>query len=254
MKLQKKELQIKSFIQKYNYNYVILNELELKQVYDFYFNNKEDIVVSSNVLLYYGCYCEIKKDYDNMIKYYSISIEKDNFYAMKNLAIFYEDKNDYDNMMKYFLMGIEKGNSDSMNGLAKYYKEQKDYDNMMKYYLMSIEKGNSEAMNSLGLYYKYQMNYENMMKYYLLSIKKGYSMAMCNLGFYFDEIKDYDNMMKYFLMAFETDNNADAINHIETIDNNIIINYLLKFCDENKKRTKKINKLKNKIIKLQYKP
>ena len=54
------------------------------------------------------------------------------------LGLRHEKQKDYENMIKYYLMAIEKGNSDAMNNLGIYYEEQKDYENMMKYYLMAI--------------------------------------------------------------------------------------------------------------------
>ena len=123
-------------------------------------------------------------------------------------------KKDYDNMKKYYLMAIEKNNDIAMYGLGCYYNEIKDYDNMKKYYLMAIEKNNIEALNALATYYKdVEKDYDNMKKYFLRDIniilRDGYEyryndeVLLYNLGKYYEEICDYDNMKKYHLMLIE---------------------------------------------------
>ena len=248
-----KEKKIKLFLNNYNLIDIPLNESEIDQVYNLFFNNIIEKNISSNVAFYYGRYyeyCNGKKNYDNMMKYYLISIERGNSYAMNSLAFYFKKQKKYYKMKKYYLMAIERDNSSAMKNLGFYYKQEKDYVNMMKYYLMAVERGNSGAMTNLGFYYKQQKDYVNMMKYYLMAIERNHSTAMINLGFYYKQQKDYVNMMKYYLMAFEKDN-LKAITYLKYVDDNTKIGYLFNIV---KNSEKKINELENKIIELECKP
>jgi hypothetical protein len=132
-------------------------------------------------------------------------------------GVYYKIKKNYEQMKKYYLIAIEKGNSDAMYNLGFYYQEtKKDYKKMKKYYLMAIEKGHCKAMNSLGFYYQDKKNdYEQMKKYYLMAIEKGHRVVMYNLGFYYQTIeKNYEQMKKYYLMAIEK-GDYDTIYHLE---------------------------------------
>jgi len=173
---------------------------------------------NSNAMKFLGdYYCE-QKDYESMIKYYLMAIERGNVDAMYNLGSYYENHKDYSNMLKYYLMAIEKGDSDAMYNLGIYYKAQKDYSNMMKYYLMAVEKGNSDAMYNLGIYYKAQIDYDNMMKYFLMAIERNNAHSMYNLGHYYEERKEYDNMKKYYLMAIENGFTNDSLKTVKSVN------------------------------------
>jgi hypothetical protein len=47
-------------------------------------------------------------------------------YGMNLVRCYYEQK-DYNNMRKYYLMTIERNEKSAMNNLAYYYGEQEDY-------------------------------------------------------------------------------------------------------------------------------
>ena len=77
---------------------------------------------------------------NNIIKYYSLAIDRGSINAMFNLGHYYYECNDYDKMLKYYLMAIELGDIDTMYDLSIYYQSIKDFDNMRKYYLMALEE------------------------------------------------------------------------------------------------------------------
>ena len=52
-------------------------------------------------------------------------------------------------MKKYYEMAIERNNSYAMANLANFYKEQKDYKNYIKFYKMAIEKNNNKYTHNL---------------------------------------------------------------------------------------------------------
>ena len=68
-----------------------------------------------------------------------------------SLSEYFKKNADYESMMKYSLMAIEKDNIDAMIFLAEYYEESEDHKNVSKYYLMAIDKGNSDAMRCLAI-------------------------------------------------------------------------------------------------------
>lgn len=78
MDIEEKKGKIKSFLNEHKFSYVELNEIEINQVYNFYFNNLKEDYVSHNVLLYYGSFYRIQKNFNKMIKYYLLSAENGN--------------------------------------------------------------------------------------------------------------------------------------------------------------------------------
>jgi hypothetical protein len=77
---------------------------------------------------------------NNIIRYYTLAIERGSVNAMFNLGHYYYECNNYKEMLKFYLMAIETGDIDTMYDLAIYYQNIKDFDNMRKYYLMALEE------------------------------------------------------------------------------------------------------------------
>lgn len=77
---------------------------------------------------------------NNIIKYYTLAVERGSVNSMFNLGHYYYECNEYEKMLKYYLMAIELGDIDTMYDLSIYYQNIKDYDNMRKYYLMALEE------------------------------------------------------------------------------------------------------------------
>ena len=73
------------------------------------------------------------------------------------LGYYYQfTKNDYEQMKKYYDISInnQNPNANAMTNLGYYYQFNiKDYVHMKKYYLMAIEFGETNAMFNLGHYY-----------------------------------------------------------------------------------------------------
>ena len=252
LNIQEMESSIEIYLDKNNFKYSKLNNYEdINIIYNLFINdiimNLEHLFFNdlNQIYYYYGIYYQIQNDFDNMIKYYLMAIEKNNSTAMNNLATFYEKQQNYDQMMKYYLMAIEKDNSTAMNNLADYYEKQQDYEQMIKYYLMAIEKNNSTAMNNLATYYFQQRNYDQMMKYFLMAIERGNLVSLCNLGSYYEKQNDFDSMIKYYLMAIEK-GNSKAMNNLARYyekhnDYENMMKYYLIFAETDNKYKDKIN-------------
>jgi tetratricopeptide (TPR) repeat protein len=211
--IETKNQEIKKFLKTHNIYYEPSNNNDhIDAIYELFINNIIPVIIDDlSTIICLGLYYSIKKDYENMKKYYLIGIDKGDLSAINALGKYYEELKDYDNMKKYYLMAVEKNdslvrgkkNSVAMIGLGKYYEELKDYDNMKKYYLMAIERGNTTAMYHLCKHYEVQKDYDNMKKYYLMAIERNNVVSMYSLGLHYHKQKEYDNMKKYYLMAIE---------------------------------------------------
>lgn len=200
-------------------------EAELIKIYNSDELNIQDYDLTNHIILcniahYYQL---IKKDYNKMIKYYLMSIDKGSTDAMLNLGNYYYDIKKYDKMEKYYLMGIEKGDSNAMFNLGFYYDCIKDHihsgvELMKKYYLMAIELNNADAIYNFGNYYYDIKDYDKMKKYYLMAVDHGDSDAIYNLGNYYKNIeKNYDEMKRFYIMV---------------INNHVVLTYELGVCFE----------------------
>lgn len=239
--------QLLSKIKNHVSNYYLtmnIKDIHIKKVYELLIENKiySDEDIDSDLCTYLGLYYEIKKDNDNMMKYYKMAVDLGNSIAMCYLGLHYKRINDNENTVKYHKMAVELGNVDSMVYLGDYHKDKMDYDDMLKYYLKASELGSIRVNHKLGLFYnsahdhdntiyyyqkgislksgmcmfnlaKYygdQGDYENMIKYYMMAIEKGDTCAMKNLGYYYEKQGDYENMLKYYLMALDYMNIAES--------------------------------------------
>lgn len=143
---------VKKYLLDDGYTYTKLNDIDLKIIYDLYY---QDIIchdhdkLSAIVSRYYGHYfmteyehAMIDTYYTAAVDYYSLAISKGDLCSVVHLGNYYKEVNDFENMKKYYLMAIEKGHIKSMINLAYFYRHQKDYDNMFKYYFMAVDNDN----------------------------------------------------------------------------------------------------------------
>lgn len=152
------EENIKDFLIKEGYAYSPIKKKEnIPIIYELYISNVipniETISNDADFLRRIGIYYEIKKDYDNMIKFYTMSYEKGDGQSACNLALYYEYLPDVTNMLKTYLIGIQLGHSESAVNIAKYYSKNKDYDNEIKYYEIALSLGDSSIFTKLGIAY-----------------------------------------------------------------------------------------------------
>jgi hypothetical protein len=183
----------------------------IEYIYNGKFENNDDFTC----LWIANYHKDVTKNYDEMLKYYLMAIEKSNTDAMNNLANYYQRIDDnYEEMMKYYLLAIKKGNVNAMNSLAWYYQSrEKNYKEMKKYYLMAIDNGDIDAIISLAWYYQStEKNYEEMKKYYLLAIENGNVNAMTNLGRYYE-----NNIIDFYLKLLELQSNDLIENKINDL-------------------------------------
>jgi hypothetical protein len=149
----------------------------------------------SNLLNIIGLYYKyVVKNYELMKAYFSISAEKHNLYAIKNLGYHYgyfEKNNELTKV--YYLRAIDLENQAAMYGLGHYYQYvENNCELMLKYYLMVINKNYcSEIINNLSAYYL-----NNELKFYLLlnNIKNKNELITNKLN----ELKQYVKIQHYY--------------------------------------------------------
>jgi TPR repeat protein len=219
---------IKAIFEKNSYVYNIIDEKIINVVYDLLIN---DIV----------------------------PVPTDDTEVIINIGIYYEIKKDYDNMEKYYLMAIKQKHTTSMNNLGCYYQQKKDYENMMKYYLMAIEEKNKSAMYNLGFYYKKQKDYENMIKYYSMAIKNGHELALTSLSNYFMENNKEKGLYVLYDLYKEGVFDADTklIELLRVANNKSLLSYIKYIKNINtdlEKRNSEITELKTYITELELAP
>src|SRR5437867_3039839 len=134
---------IKNILSKYNCNYIeINNQNSLGRIHNLLLNKLLFEPSNDIEMLYLGIYYHtIEQNYDLMVKYYLMAIDKDNYIAMDNLASYYEIIENYNLAEKYYLMSINKGNVNSMANLGFYYLNKENYDFMKKYFIMASNNG-----------------------------------------------------------------------------------------------------------------
>jgi TPR repeat protein len=261
MDIETKIEMIKIILANNAYSYSIITDKEVINVaHDLLINNIIPVTTDNReIITYIAVYYEIKKDTENLIKYYLMAIDKKDPDAMHNLGAYYKEHKDYENMKKYYLMAVEQDYEISMNALGFYYYEQKDYENMMKYYLMAIKKGDETSMINLGYYYQDQKDYENMLKYYLMAIKSGHKAALSSLSNYFM----VNNKEKGLYVLYDLhkqgvlDADTNLIELLRVADNKSFLNYIqyIKNIDSDlEKRNTEIIELKTYITELELAP
>jgi hypothetical protein len=201
------------------------------------------------------------KNKNNMIKYFSMIVDKDKpsiflQEALYQLGKFYYDNNKHSLDIKmvetYVNKLIEKKYvSTLVIDLCNYYLKNNDIESFKKYHLLHIENNCVGSMLILGEYYENkEINYELMKKYYLLCIndksqnddvKSRKTHCLNNLGVYYRDIeKNTELMLKYFLMCIDINFKNDGYEYVcnnlaEYYENIKDYNNFIKYCLLNEK-------------------
>jgi len=250
---------------KYNLNYKSCLEYkdDIKNIFNNPINKLLNFDHENDLLLLCGgiYYEKIVCDYEKAIKYYKMSIEKDNSEAMFRLGLYYQ-LYEYENnlLIKYYEIAINKKHNKAMNNLGLYYYQQGNYKLAKENFLLATEYLNDESMLNLGMYYKIiEDNNELTKKYFLMAIDNFNSDAMYELGKYYIE-KEYNALLmkKYFSMAISYNNYKpiEYLNMYYKTDLMLYYKFLITIDTHNDIKKNKINELilvdKN-ILLLNYK-
>src|SRR5436190_1874763 len=110
---QNKEKVFIKILKENNFNYIKINDnILLENIFELFINNSniKNIPDNDMLYLYLGIFNFIKKNYDEMKKYYLLAIEKNNMMAINNLAYYYYKEKNYEEMKKYCVMALDKNN------------------------------------------------------------------------------------------------------------------------------------------------
>lgn len=157
------EAEIVNYLKRYGYFYIKLDDNDIKDVYDGFFNGVFKDDVSGMVKNYYGIYYKSIGDHDSMIKNYLEAADLGNKNSMNNMGFYYHSTGDFENMKKYYLMAVELGDPFAMSNLGYYYYTIGDYDNMIKYYLMEVEQDSTKSIEEMLInnknYQEFKINF-----------------------------------------------------------------------------------------------
>ena len=144
-----------------------------KKIWDAYKNwhsAKKDPIPATKIGY---AYLKKLKDYDKAIKWFKYSNSMKPLGINSNYMCYaYEIKKEYEEAIKWCKNAIELGNDEALFHLAYTYREKEDYKNAEKWFLKSFEKKDKDAPTALGyLYTNYLIDYKKAEKYYKEGVK-----------------------------------------------------------------------------------
>jgi len=85
-----------------------------------------------------------------IIKNYSLAIEKNNVDAMNNLGYYYVNNDDHIKAEKYYLMAADLGHPTATYNLGCLYSKYYDYGTAIKYFLRAANMGSCNAIRQIN--------------------------------------------------------------------------------------------------------
>lgn len=151
------------------------NKTSLKKIYELFITDTPFDPTTAIELHYMGFYFEMTKNYGLMEKYYLMAFNQDYLPSLYKLVEHFYSKQNYDNVIKYYELAIDKGNSDAMISLGDYYRNHcHDKEQAKQLYLKAVETDNNvKAMYKLISHYKKTPCCDKVMKYYLMVFATG---------------------------------------------------------------------------------
>ena len=155
------------------------------------------------------------KDYDQAVKYYTMGMEYNNSFAIRNLAsYYYYIKKDYPLAKKYYEIAVDYKNNVAMHDLAEYYELIEEDEEMALYYyqlaltngnVLSLQKICNKYKNNLKLY-KFLLNFKesvDFVKNKIIELEKHKDIII-----YKNKISLFKKLNNYGLCSICLDNNV----------------------------------------------
>lgn len=124
--LNLEEWKISKVLEKHNINYhdFRINDPKLQYLmYELFTKNKFPRTIPKELNLIVAMYYKIKKDYENMVKYLLLDVQRGSLIAMFHLGTYYYEIHDIEKMLKYHKMAAKRGFSSSANSLENIIKK-----------------------------------------------------------------------------------------------------------------------------------
>ncbi|AYV79373.1 MAG: hypothetical protein Faunusvirus11_12 [Faunusvirus sp.] len=186
-------------------------------------------------MLALGCHYRIKKDNAMMFKYYTMAyeIDKTNNYAIAGIGDYYGNIGDYDEMMKYYNIVIDRDTDPAYTGIIYWYigchhDEHQNYDQMIKYYNLAITRGDYDACDELMTYYLGENDINNVIAtahIFLDAAKDNDDCKKCSiigrLVQYYIDHKNMTEYIKYKELLIDITTGQNCIHRMFTLNDMI---------------------------------
>ena len=152
-------------------------------------------------------YSEELKDYDKAIQWYKYSNSMKPMGENSNYMCYaYQMKKEYEEAIKWCKNAIELGNDEALFRLGKVYELDKKYDNAISYYKKSVEKSHDKmAISNIGSSYYEKKDYKNAELWYKKAIKDGNLESYQNIAtFYHEGLKNDIKASAYSIAVINT--------------------------------------------------
>ena len=217
------KMNLLDFIKFKEINYSITNDNYFYYAAIYLYQNDKDIPLIINILEH-GLYLQNKKcayslgyiyekdlkDYTLMKKFYNISAQNMNEYAMVHLGVYYSSiEQDYVLMKKYLEKACELNNTQAMILLGRYYHKIEDNQTLMfKYYKMAldIDITNGKIYHYMASFFKSNNKPDNMILNYNKAIYYKYHKSAFKLGLYYYNKKNITLAESFFLKGTNYNN------------------------------------------------
>ena len=150
-------------------------------------------------LFHLGCCYDAQHDYDQMLKYLYEAIDIDDFYsnlAIHYIAQYFEEINDFDNMLKFNKINVDRGHIESISDLTEYYFNKKDYSNMFIYLDLGLEQ-NGERCYNIAIKYYFTVDITKFLDIYGKASDYKINVDTYYINQYFIQNNDLINMKKF---------------------------------------------------------
>ena len=211
LNLSEMTLTIKTFLEKNGFTYKTIHNCNDIQILYHLIKNEDMKRVSKlsiNVKYIAGLYFEVIHDVKSMMEQYLEGADLGCSECMNLLGRYYYRHKEYNQMLKFWEMSINKKNIEAIFNLGKFFEDEKQYDKMIHALKMAIDLGSEKAIQSLALYYEKNKEFEKMIEIYRQGAHNGYTSCMIELGNYYLNLGDTENHIKYYTAAAKTDPEA----------------------------------------------
>ena len=136
----------------------------------------------------------------------------------------YYDKKDYAEVLKWFSLAAEQGNAEGQNYLGFFYRQglgvDQDYSAALKWFKKAADQGFAAGQCNMGDMYQHGLgvdqDFTEAMKWYRKAADQGYEIGQCDMGYMYRQgfgvTQDYSEAIKWYKKAAEQGFEGGQIN------------------------------------------